>query len=77
MASNQCLSIARSSLPTSRTAASLPANSPLDAKPLGTRSNYLINVASYKNGIGYGRWTHIDGFSEAVFRHIQAVETAQ
>ena len=30
---------------------------PLDAKPLGTRSNYLINVASYQNGIGYGRWT--------------------
>ena len=24
---------------------------PLDAKPLGTRSNYLINVASYQNGI--------------------------
>lgn len=52
-------------------------NSPLDAKPLGIRSNYLINVASYKNGVGYGRWTHIDGLSEAVFRHIQAVETAQ
>jgi hypothetical protein len=52
-------------------------NSPLDAKPLGIRSNYLSNVASYKNGVGYGRWSHIDGFSEAVFRHIQAVETAQ
>ena len=50
---------------------------PLDAKPLGIRSNYLINVASYKNGIGYGRWTHSDGFLEAVVRYIQAVATAQ
>lgn len=31
---------------------------------------YMINVASAKNGIGYGRWTHIDGFSEAVLRFI-------
>ena len=23
---------------------------------------YLINVASYRNGVGYGRWTHIDGW---------------
>lgn len=27
---------------------------------------YLINVASAKNGVGYGSWVHIDGFSEAV-----------
>jgi 60 kDa SS-A/Ro ribonucleoprotein len=31
---------------------------------------YMINVASAKNGVGYGRWTHIDGFSEAVLRFI-------
>lgn len=31
---------------------------------------YMINVASAKNGVGYGRWTHIDGFSEAVIRFI-------
>lgn len=36
---------------------------------------YLINVASYRNGIGYGRWTHIDGFSEAVLRYIQEIES--
>lgn len=35
---------------------------------------YMINVASYRNGVGYGRWTHIDGFSESVLRYIQAVE---
>jgi hypothetical protein len=31
---------------------------------------YLINVASNRNGVGYGRWTHIDGFSEGVLRFI-------
>jgi len=35
---------------------------------------YMINVASYKNGIGYGKWTHIDGFSEAVLDYITEVE---
>lgn len=36
---------------------------------------YLINVATYKNGVGYGgKWTHIDGFSEAVFDYIAASE---
>lgn len=32
------------------------------------RRAYMINVASAKNGVGYGRWTHIDGFSEGVIR---------
>lgn len=31
---------------------------------------YVINVASAQNGVGYGRWTHIDGFSENVLRWI-------
>lgn len=31
---------------------------------------YMINVASAKNGVGYGQWVHIDGFSEAVLRFI-------
>lgn len=35
---------------------------------------YMINVASAQNGVGYGRWTHIDGFSEAVLRFIDEVE---
>lgn len=35
---------------------------------------YMINVASAKNGVGYGRWTHIDGFSENVIRFIQEHE---
>lgn len=35
---------------------------------------YVINVASKKNGIGYGKWVHIDGFSEGVLRYITAME---
>lgn len=35
---------------------------------------YMINVASAQNGVGYGRWTHIDGFSEAVIRFISETE---
>ena len=35
---------------------------------------YLINVASAKNGVGYGPWTHIDGWSEAVVEYIRALE---
>jgi 60 kDa SS-A/Ro ribonucleoprotein len=35
---------------------------------------YVVNVASAKNGIGYGAWNHIDGWSEAVVRYIQASE---
>jgi 60 kDa SS-A/Ro ribonucleoprotein len=41
--------------------------------PVASRS-YMINVGSYKNGIGYGRWTHIDGFSESVIRFITEAE---
>jgi hypothetical protein len=35
---------------------------------------YMINVASNRNGVGYGAWTHIDGFSEAVINWIQEYE---
>src|SRR3990167_4565666 len=36
---------------------------------------YVINVASNQNGIGYGAWTHIDGWSESIVRYIQAAES--
>jgi hypothetical protein len=35
---------------------------------------YMINVASQKNGVGYGQWTRIDGFSENVLRFIHEHE---
>lgn len=49
-------------------------DSPLLAAPFGSKANYLINVSSEKNGVGYGKWSHIDGFSESVVRFIVAVE---
>lgn len=39
-----------------------------------TSKGYMINVASNKNGVGYGSWTHIDGFSERVIDYVQAIE---
>ena len=35
---------------------------------------YMINVASNRHGVGYGRWTHLDGFSEQVLRYIAELE---
>jgi 60 kDa SS-A/Ro ribonucleoprotein len=35
---------------------------------------YLVNVASARNGVGYGEWTHIDGWSEAVIEYIRELE---
>ncbi len=37
---------------------------------------YMINVASYRNGVGYGQWIHIDGWSEAVIDYIRELERA-
>ena len=42
--------------------------------PLTGAKGYFINVASNKNGIGYGAYTHIDGWSEAVLQYVQAAE---
>ena len=42
--------------------------------PVAPRA-YMINVASAENGIGYGPWTHIDGFSESVLRFIVEKES--
>lgn len=40
---------------------------------IGTRA-YMINIAPYENGIGYGAWMHIDGWSEAVLDYIALSE---
>ena len=37
-------------------------------------TGWMINVASEKNGVGYGRWRHIDGWSDSVLRYIAASE---
>lgn len=45
-----------------------------DSVPNPKSKGYIINVASYKNGVGYGAWTHVDGWSEAVLDYIREVE---
>ena len=45
-----------------------------DSVPAPKGKGYVINVASYKNGVGYGKWTHIDGWSESVVEYIREVE---
>ncbi len=45
-----------------------------DSIPNPTGKGYVVNVASNKNGIGYGAWTHIDGFSESILDYITEVE---
>ena len=46
-----------------------------DTVPNPKGKGYVINVASYKNGVGYGKWTHIDGWSESVVEYIRELET--
>lgn len=47
-----------------------------DSVPAPSGRGYMINVASNKNGVGYGRWIHIDGFSESVIDYIREAEKA-
>ena len=47
-----------------------------DSVPSPKALGYMINVASYKNGVGYGKWTHIDGWSESVIEYIRELERA-
>ncbi|MGA9668779.1 MAG: TROVE domain-containing protein [Terracidiphilus sp.] len=46
-----------------------------DRVPAPKGKGYVINVASARNGVGYGAWTHIDGWSEAVIDYIAELET--
>lgn len=41
------------------------------------RQGYLINVASAKNGVGYGTWLHIDGWSDKVLDYIARYEASE
>jgi len=42
--------------------------------PKGKAKGYLINIANCRNGVGYGAWTHIDGFSAATVDYIRDYE---
>lgn len=40
------------------------------------KAGYVVNVASYERGVGYGNgWTHINGWSEGVLAYVQACES--
>jgi Mrp family chromosome partitioning ATPase len=45
-----------------------------DTVPNPKGKGYVINVASYKNGVGYGTWTHIDGWSESVLQYVRTLD---
>jgi hypothetical protein len=47
-----------------------------DQVPTPRGVGYMINVASARNGVGYGAWSHIDGFSEAVVEYIRELESS-
>jgi len=44
--------------------------------PVPQMKGYLINVASNQNGVGYGQWLHIDGWSDKVLDYIAKYEEA-
>ncbi|WP_435007966.1 TROVE domain-containing protein [Tundrisphaera lichenicola] len=44
--------------------------------PVPQLKGYMINVASNKNGVGYGQWLHIDGWSDKVLDYIVKFESA-
>ena len=41
------------------------------------KKGYFINVSTNQNGIGYGKWLHIDGWSEAVIDYIREFEKSE
>jgi hypothetical protein len=45
-----------------------------DPVPAPKGEGYMINVAAYRNGVGAGDWTRVDGFSESVIDWIIATE---
>jgi hypothetical protein len=47
-----------------------------DPIPNPKARGYMLNVASYQNGVGYGAWTHIDGWSDSVIEYVRATEPA-
>lgn len=46
-----------------------------DQVPAPRGRGYVINVASNRNGVGYGPWMHVDGWSEAVVDFVAELES--
>ena len=47
-----------------------------DQVPHPVKKGYMINVAAYKNGVGYGKWIHLDGWSQSIIRYIMELENS-
>jgi len=45
-----------------------------DRVPAPSGKGYVVNVASSRNGVGYGKWTHVDGWSEAIVDYIAELD---
>jgi 60 kDa SS-A/Ro ribonucleoprotein len=45
------------------------------AQPKGR--GYIVNVGTYQNGIAYGPWVSIDGWSEAILDYVRASEAEE
>ncbi|MFI5103515.1 MAG: TROVE domain-containing protein [Terriglobales bacterium] len=45
-----------------------------DPVPNPKARGWMLNVASYQNGVGYGKWMHVDGWSDSVIEYIRAAE---
>lgn len=45
-----------------------------DAVKAPKGKGYVINVATNANGVGYGEWNHIDGWSDRVLDYIRVLE---
>lgn len=48
-----------------------------DRPPHPQGHGYIINVGGYKNGIAYGPWISIDGWSEAVLEYVRTSEAEE
>ena len=45
-----------------------------DRVPDPKGKGYMINVSTERHGVGYGKWVHIDGFSESIIDYIREIE---
>ena len=44
--------------------------------PISNSTGTSPNSNAFFRGVGYGKWVHIDGWSEAVVEYLRALETA-
>jgi len=45
-----------------------------DRPPQPRGTGWIVNVGTYKNGVAYGAWNQVDGWSESILDYIRAYE---